>query len=174
MTEDMLSSLVLRVMGSYKFTYALDGREVEIDFTPPFRRLRMIPALEEAAGFTLPADIESEECRLFLARKLEEFGLTLPLPHTTARLLDKLVGEFVEEQCTNPTFITEHPQIMSPLAKWHRDTPGLTERFGLFVVKREVRSALSPPPRARQPRSLTHSLARSLARSLRCATRTRS
>ena len=39
-------------------------------------------------------------------------------PHTTARLLDKLVGEFLESQCTNPTFICDHPQIMSPLAKW--------------------------------------------------------
>jgi lysyl-tRNA synthetase class II len=39
-------------------------------------------------------------------------------PQTTARLLDKLVGEFLESQCINPTFICDHPQLMSPLAKW--------------------------------------------------------
>ena len=153
MTEDMLSSLVMRVFGTHKISYTIDGEQVEIDFTPPFKRLRMIPALEEAAGFKLPADIESEECREFLAAKLKEFDLKLPEPHTTARLLDKFVGEFVEEQCTNPTFITEHPQIMSPLAKWHRSEPGLTERFELFVVKREVCNAyteLNCPLRQRE------------------------
>lgn len=40
-------------------------------------------------------------------------------PHTTARLLDKLVGEYLEEQCVHPTFICDHPQLMSPLAKWY-------------------------------------------------------
>lgn len=41
----------------------------------------------------------------------------------------------------NPTFITEHPQIMSPLAKWHRSEKGLTERFELFVMKKEICNA---------------------------------
>jgi hypothetical protein len=49
-------------------------------------------------------------------------------PRTASRLLDKLVGDFIEVDCINPTFITDHPQIMSPLAKWHRSVPGLTER----------------------------------------------
>ncbi|RWS19988.1 lysine--tRNA ligase-like isoform X2 [Leptotrombidium deliense] len=56
-------------------------------------------------------------------------------------MLDKLVGEFIEEQCVNPTFIMEHPEIMSPLAKWHRSVPGLTERFELFLGKKEVVNA---------------------------------
>ena len=62
-------------------------------------------------------------------------------PHTTARLLDKLVGEFLESKCLNPTFICDHPQIMSPLAKWHRDKPGLTERFELFANFHEMCNA---------------------------------
>ena len=40
-----------------------------------------------------------------------------PPPQSTARLLDKLVGEFLESQCLNPTFLIDQPQIMSPLAK---------------------------------------------------------
>ncbi|RVW63418.1 Lysine--tRNA ligase [Vitis vinifera] len=45
----------------------------------------------------------------------------------------QLVGHFLEETCVNPTFITNHPEIMSPLAKWHRSKQSLTERFELFV-----------------------------------------
>lgn len=57
-------------------------------------------------------------------------------PLLVHRLVDKLVGHFLEEACINPTFITEHPEMMSPLAKSHRSKPGMTERFELFVCKR--------------------------------------
>lgn len=50
----------------------------------------------------------------------------------------QLVGHFLEGQCVNPTFIINHPEIMSPLAKWHRSRPSLTERFELFINKHEV------------------------------------
>ena len=56
-------------------------------------------------------------------------------------VLFQLVGEYLEETCVSPTFITEHPQVMSPLAKWHRSEPGLTERFELFVAKKEICNA---------------------------------
>lgn len=72
---------------------------------------------------------------------------------TTARLLDKLVGEYLESQLLNPGFICDHPQIMSPLAKWHRSKEGMTERFELFVNFREVCNAyteLNDPAKQRQ------------------------
>lgn len=47
-----------------------------------------------------------------------ERGLDVKPPQTAARIIDKLVGELLEGECTNPTFLTEHPQLMSPLAKW--------------------------------------------------------
>lgn len=53
-------------------------------------------------------------------------------------MIDKLVGEFIEEGCINPTFITGHPEVMSPLAKYHRDIPGLCERAEAFVCKKEI------------------------------------
>ena len=53
----------------------------------------------------------------------------------------QLVKKFVEVQCINPTFIMDHPEIMSPLSKGHRAVPGLTERFELFVCQTEVADA---------------------------------
>jgi len=55
--------------------------------------------------------------------------------------LDKLVGEYIEPDLNNPSFITDHPQIMSPLSKYHRDNPELTERFELFVCGKELCNA---------------------------------
>jgi lysyl-tRNA synthetase class 2 len=56
-------------------------------------------------------------------------------------MIDQLVGDYLEHDCVNPTFICDHPQVMSPLAKYHRSRPGLTERFELFVNKRELCNA---------------------------------
>jgi lysyl-tRNA synthetase class 2 len=52
-----------------------------------------------------------------------------------------LVGEFIEPKCISPTYITDHPEIMSPLSKYHRSCPGLTERLELFVAGREIVNA---------------------------------
>jgi tRNA synthetases class II (D, K and N) len=81
------------------------------------------------------------EARDFFDRLAREEKVECPAPRTTARLLDKLVGEKLESEFVNPTFLINHPEIMSPLAKWHRDTPGLTERFELFVATKEIANA---------------------------------
>jgi len=156
MTEQMISQMVLEIKGSYKISYHANGPDeapVEIDFTPPWRRISMLSDLEACLGEKLPQPLEGDECRARLQKLVEQHGVNCPPPQTTARLLDKLVGHFLEEQCTNPTFICDHPQLMSPLAKWHRTHPGLTERFELFINKREVCNAyteLNDPIRQRQ------------------------
>ncbi|CAL8352705.1 unnamed protein product [Merluccius merluccius] len=80
--------------------------------------------------------------RISLTGDLEkEMGVKFPLPET------------YDIKCINPTFICDHPQIMSPLAKWHRSQKGLTERFELFVMKKEVCNAyteLNDPIRQRE------------------------
>lgn len=146
MTEDMISGMVKAVTGSYQVTYHPDGRSnpetaVTVDFTPPFRRIPMIQGLEEALNVKFPADLSTEEARVFLEDLCKKHNVKCGEPRTTARLLDKLVGEFIESQCINPTFITEHPEVMSPLAKWHRSLPGITERFELFVLTKEICNA---------------------------------
>ena len=178
MTEEMVSQLVLKVTGGYKIQYHANGHDqdpVEIDFSPPFKRISMLDGLKEhgievplplvssIAGHLSPprvdspADLhnfirsgtspcdsrfqESEETRLFLVEELKKREIECAPPLTTARIIDELVAEYLESTCMNPTFICDHPQIMSPLAKYHRSRPGLTERFEMFVNKRELCNA---------------------------------
>uniref|UniRef100_A0A0C9RFR7 Lysine--tRNA ligase n=1 Tax=Fopius arisanus TaxID=64838 RepID=A0A0C9RFR7_9HYME len=145
-TEDMISGMVKSIHGSYKIKYhpdGADGEAVEIDFTPPFRRVSMIKTLEEKLKVKFPEadELSTKEANQFLSDLCVKHEVECPAPRTTARLLDKLVGDFIEETCINPTFIVDHPQIMSPLAKWHRSEKGLTERFELFVMKKEICNA---------------------------------
>jgi lysyl-tRNA synthetase class 2 len=139
MTEEMLSGMVKEITGGYKFMYAPKpgADEVEIDFTPPFKRISMMDGLNESMNTTLPS-LDDPEIIPKLQVLLGKHGLECSPPQTVARLLDTFVGEFLEDNITHPTFITEQPEIMSPLAKSHRSKPGLTERFELFVAGREV------------------------------------
>jgi len=144
MTETLLSGLVKTIFGSYKIkVHPEEGKEIEVDFTPPFRRMRMIPELEKELGVSLGSyeKLGSPESLKQLSELLDKHGVDCTPPKTATRMLDKLVGHFLEEQCYNPTFILDHPQIMSPLAKYHRTEKGLTERFELFVMQRELCNA---------------------------------
>jgi len=144
MTEEMISSMVYNIKGSYKTTYhpdGPDGKEVEIDFTPPWPRYPMVETIEERSGVKIPRDFESDKTRKVLDDLVTKLDLDCPPPRSIARLLDKLCGHFIEDQIINPAFITEHPQVMSPLAKWHRDKPGLTERYECFVHTKEICNA---------------------------------
>ncbi|KAL0117486.1 hypothetical protein PUN28_010362 [Cardiocondyla obscurior] len=145
-TENMLSGMVKAIHGTYKIEYHPDGPEgkaYEIDFTPPFKRVSMMKTLEEILQVKLPeADkLNTSTANKFLSDLCQKHEIECPPPRTSARLLDKLVGEFIEETCISPTFIIDHPQAMSPLAKWHRSEKGLTERFELFVMKKEICNA---------------------------------
>ncbi|KAH7841341.1 hypothetical protein Vadar_028603 [Vaccinium darrowii] len=144
LTEKLLSGMVKELTGGYKVKYHANGLEndpIEIDFTPPFRRIDMIEELEKMANLSIPKDLSSDEANKYLVDACKKFDVKCRPPLTTARLLDKLVGQFLEETCVNPTFIINHPEIMSPLAKWHRAKPGLTERFELFINKHELCNA---------------------------------
>jgi lysyl-tRNA synthetase class 2 len=141
MTEDLLGGMVLKLRGSYKIDY-VDKNEVlhQLDFTPPFKRVPLIPTLEQELQVKFPADLASEETRIFLLDLLAKRAVKCETL-TTPKMIDALVGEYIEPTLSNPGFITEHPQIMSPLAKWHRTAPGLTERFELFVAGKELCNA---------------------------------
>ncbi|KAJ1951583.1 lysyl-tRNA synthetase [Linderina macrospora] len=146
-TETMISGMVKYMFGDYKVEYHKDGQDkppLVIDFSPPFRRVDMIGGLEEALNVKFPpaSELHTAETNQFLSDLCKKHDVDCSAPRTNARLLDKLVGDFLEVQATEkPLFITNHPQMMSPLAKYHRSIDGLCERFELFVATKEVCNA---------------------------------
>nr|A0A120HYZ1.1 RecName: Full=Lysine--tRNA ligase cla4; AltName: Full=Cladosporin biosynthesis cluster protein 4; AltName: Full=Lysyl-tRNA synthetase; Short=LysRS [Cladosporium cladosporioides]AMB51801.1 putative lysyl-tRNA synthetase [Cladosporium cladosporioides] len=144
MTEDLISSMVKHITGGYETTFeSQTGQVYTINWQSPWKRIDMIPALEEACGDKFPPgdQLHTPEAGTFLKEMLKKMKVECTPPLTNARMLDKLVGEFVEDKCINPTFVTGHPQMMSPLAKAHRDTPGICERFEVFVTTKELLNA---------------------------------
>ncbi|KAF2640139.1 lysyl-tRNA synthetase [Massarina eburnea CBS 473.64] len=144
MTEELVSGLVYAVKGTYETEYhTQSGETYKVNWQKPWRRVEMIPELERCTGKKFPPanELHTEKTNEFLREVLKEQKLDCSPPLTNSRMIDKLVGEFIEETCINPTFITGHPEVMSPLAKYHRDTPGLCERFEAFVCKKEICNA---------------------------------
>ncbi|KAL4118706.1 hypothetical protein PRIC2_011031 [Phytophthora ramorum] len=148
--EELISGLAKDVTGSYKVQYPMEEADsetaeeeptmVEIDFTPPFKRLPILETLEECLGEKLP-DVNSPESIPALLELCERHNVECAKPHTCTRLVDKLIGHFVEPKCVHPTFLYNHPTSMSPLAKAHRTQEGVTERFELFVAGKELCNA---------------------------------
>ncbi|KAF1823625.1 lysyl-tRNA synthetase [Dissoconium aciculare CBS 342.82] len=143
-TEELVEGMVKEVCGSLQTKFNTQTGEVyEVNWAKPWKRIEMIPALEEACGEKFPPgdELHTDATNEFLKRMLKKTGVDCTPPLTNARMLDKMVGEFIEEKCINPTFITGHPQMMSPLAKYHRENTGLCERFEAFVCKKEIVNA---------------------------------
>ena len=138
MCEEMLSSIVKKINGDYHLTYHVNDIDHIIDFSPPFRKIDIMTELTEQTGIVFPTDLTTDEARQFLDDLCHKNNIECGNPRTTCRLLDKLIGHYIEPQCSNPTFLMNHPLIMSPLAKVHRSNPQLSERFELFVAKMEL------------------------------------
>lgn len=143
MTEELLSELVLKLKGTHKTLYHKEGKDkapLEINWAPPYRRVNMIEELERKLGEPLPCPttFDTPEAVVTLKALCDKHNVKCSPPQTAARLIDKLVGHFIEPDCISPTFLCEQPVIMSPLAKPHRSKPGLTERFELFAAGMEV------------------------------------
>jgi lysyl-tRNA synthetase class 2 len=142
-TEDLLSQMAIHVNGTTKTTWF--GKE--IDLQGPYPKLDVMLTLQDEirkklndVNFSLP-DINSTLATEEFKNLIDMLEVKISPPHTLNRLVDGLVGEFVEPLCIQPTFLINHPQIMSPLAKPHREFIGKTERFELFINKKEFCNA---------------------------------
>ncbi len=135
-TEEIFVGLALELYGSPKITY--QGQE--IDFTPPWPRIPYRKALIEIGG--VPEDIlESREKILEFAA---EKGIKVdPREPVLQKLWAKLFDALVEPRLIQPTFITEFPVELSPLARRNDRDPSITDRFELIVAGREVANAFS-------------------------------
>lgn len=112
--------------------------DLEVDFAD-FREIPLIESLTVIGG--VPADITSDKEKIlaFLRSKNLEAKESM----TLGQLQGELFDEFVEEKLINPTFITEYPVDISPLARRSDTHPEITERFELFIAGREIANAFS-------------------------------
>lgn len=135
LVEDLYRTVAQKVLGTTKISYD----DVEIDLAEPFERLTMVDAVKKYAGvdFTQVADLEA-------ARALaKEHHIKYEERHKKGDILNLFFEEFVEEKLDQPTFIMDHPVDISPLAKRKPEDPEYTERFELFITKREMANAFS-------------------------------
>jgi lysyl-tRNA synthetase class 2 len=134
LTEQLLAAVVEEACGGSTARYG----EHTLDFTPPFRRLTMYDSLREIGG--VDAEPMSEE---ELRERVRSLGVADTERLGRGKLIDELFGELVEPKLIQPTFITDYPREMSPLAKPKRGAPDLTERFELIIAGKEIVNAYS-------------------------------
>ncbi len=130
--ERMLERVAIVTTGHTTVTVG----ENEISFKAPFKRITMFDAIKEHTGKDLTG--LGEEAIFDIAKGL---GLEVDKSMGKGKLIDEIFGEFVEPKLIQPTFITDYPIEMSPLAKKHRDKPGLVERFELICNSKEIANA---------------------------------
>ena len=143
-TEDLVSGIAKSVTGGYVTNYhTLDGQEYTINWEKPWKRVDIIPTLEEKCGEKFPPgdQFHTQDTNIFLKGVLQKCKVECTPPLTNTRMFDALIGEFLESDCIQPTFLMNHPQVMSPLAKAHRSRAGLCERFEAFVCAKEIANA---------------------------------
>jgi len=112
--------------------------DLEVDFTD-FREIGLVTSLHVIGS--VPENIvnDKEAILAFLRENKLEANAKMSLGQLQGELFD----EFVEEKLINPTFITEYPVEISPLARRSDDNPAITERFELFIAGREIANAFS-------------------------------
>ena len=134
-TEDMVIHVCEKVLGSTKVMY----QGVEIDFSKGWKRMTMAEAVKEYAGIDFMALSPEEALEAVKAKGLE----IEPGKESWGDLMSLCYDEYVEANLMQPTFITDYPVEISPLAKRKPSDPRLTERFECFVYGRELCNAFS-------------------------------
>jgi len=135
LVEDLFRTVAQRVLGTTTVVY--DG--VEIDLSKPFERLTMVDAIKKYTGIDFN-EIPDEAAAKELAKK---HGIEFEDRHKKGDIINLFFEEYVEEHLVQPTFIMDHPVEISPLASRKPDNPDFTERFELFITRREMANAFS-------------------------------
>jgi lysyl-tRNA synthetase class 2 len=135
LTETLLSSLVKEIHGTSSLRY----QGTEIDFTPPWKKVRFKDSLLEY-GEVDPVLLTDPTKALDEAKRL---GLDLKKGTSHGRVLAELFDELVEPRLVQPTFITHYPTDISPLSRRNEEDPDVVDRFELFIAGREIANGFS-------------------------------
>jgi lysyl-tRNA synthetase class 2 len=135
LAENMVSTVAKNVLGTDQITY--QGEEVNL--ATPWNRITMIDAVKKHTGIDMSTIQSDEEAR----KAAEQIGVHIEKKANWGEVLYALFEEKVEEQLLQPTFVTNYPIEVSPLAKRMKEDPRLTYRFELFITHRELANAFS-------------------------------
>jgi lysyl-tRNA synthetase class 2 len=135
LTETMVSQAAQEVLGTSVVSY--QGNSV--DLAPPWRRVRMAEAVAERADVA-PEELQTEEAARHACARL---GLPAEAGMRLSTMVNNIFEEFVQPKLIQPTFVTDYPTAISPLAKAHPDEADLTERFEPFAGGMELGNAFS-------------------------------
>lgn len=142
-TEVMLSSILEKLLGTTKVTIPnRDGESVEVNFTSPWPRLTLREAIERECGI----DIEKHDSAAALRKAMKSKKITLDVDVEKlgrGNLIDQLYKKVSRPKIVQPTFITQHPIDLSPLARRNDENPEVTDRFQLVVGGWEIVNAYS-------------------------------
>ncbi len=133
-TESMLSTVVREIKGGLEVEY----QGLTISFEAPFDKISMLPTVSEIVGENVG---ELQASQLYEIARSQ--GVQVSKQWGWGKLLDKCFGELIQPDLIQPTFVIDHPSEISPLAKAHRQSTKLTERFELFVAGEEIANAFS-------------------------------
>ena len=134
LVEEMVEKIALDLHG----TTEVQVGENLINFQRPWKRYTMYEAIEHFTGIDI-----SEMDEATMAKTAKELGVSVDSSMARGKLIDEIFGEKCEGQLIQPTFITDYPVEMSPLAKKHRDKEGLVERFEAICNGKEICNAFS-------------------------------
>lgn len=135
LTENLIAHIAQEVLGTTTIQYGED----EIDLKPEWKRLHMVEAVKEATGVDFWQEMSVEEAKQHAA----DHGIEITKNMTVGHIINEFFEQKVEETLVQPTFIYGHPVEISPLAKKNPEDPRFTDRFELFIVRREHANAFT-------------------------------
>ncbi len=135
MLEQMVSAAAIEATGGT--TVLWKGRE--IDLTPPWRRVRLVDALEAVSGINVMAHRDATALRA----AMRAAGLDAPGNAPWPKLVDGILSQALEPTLIQPTILMDYPLELSPFAKRREDDPRLVERFEAFCAGMEIANAFS-------------------------------
>ena len=135
LTENLVAHVAQEVLGTTSVQYGEDTIELGVGW----KRVHMVDAVKEATGVDFWQPMTVEEARKHAA----DHGVEIKDTHEVGHIINEFFEQKIEETLVQPTFITGHPVEISPLAKKNPEDPRFTDRFELFIVRREHANAFT-------------------------------
>ena len=135
---DLVEEMVEKIAMDLHGTTVLTVGQHEINFQRPWKRMTMFEAIQHFTGIDISGMDEAQ-----LRETAATLKVALDPKIAKGKIIDEIFGTLCEPNLIQPTFITDYPVEMSPLAKSHRSKPGLVERFEAICNGKEICNAFS-------------------------------